>query len=83
MHRLMFFAWATLGLWSSLQGDYVMGILCFIMAETGLIMMKLDATEKKLKYIEQASRVLIKYHTARAKADGYGRDEAALEADND
>ena len=40
MHRLMFFAWATLGLLSSLQGDYVMGILCFIMAETGLIMMK-------------------------------------------
>lgn len=83
MRSLMFFAWATLGLWSSLQGDYVIGFLCFIMAEAGIIVMKLDATEKKLKYIEQASRVLIKYHTARAKADGYGRDEAALEADND
>lgn len=83
MHRLMLFAWATLGLWSSWQGDYVIGFLCFIMAEAGLIVMKLDATEKKLKYIEQASRVLMKYHTARAKADGYGRDEAASEADND
>ena len=82
MRSLMFFAWATLGLWSSWQGDYVIGILCFVMAETGLIVLKLDATEKKLKYIEQASRVLVKYHTARAKADGYGRDEAALEADN-
>ncbi len=82
MRSLMFFVWATLGLWSSWQGDYVIGFLCFIMAETGLIMMKLDVNEKKLKYIEQASRVLVKYHTARAKADGYGRDEAALEADN-
>ena len=82
MRSLMVFAWATLGLWSSFQGDYVIGFLCFIMAETGLIVMKLDATEKKLKYIEQGIRVLVKYHTARAMAFEAGRDEAALEADN-
>ena len=36
----------------------------------------------RLDRIEKGMHTLVKYHIARAHADGYGRDEAALEADN-
>ena len=68
MHRLMFFIWFFLGLWAGWRGDHAVCLLCFVMAEVGLIILK-------LKYIEQASHSLVKFSVARAKADGYGRKE--------
>ena len=75
MRSLMFFIWSIMGLWAFWCGDTTLGIACIVLAEANTIMLKLER-------IEQAAHSLVRYHIARAKADGYGRDEAPLEADN-
>ncbi len=76
MRSLMFFAWSIMGLWAFWCGDTtLMASPVLSLAEANTIMLKLER-------IEQAAHSLVRYHIARAKADGYGRNEGPSEADN-
>ena len=60
MRAKLSFVWILLGLWAGWRGDPTHGLVCLLLAETCLIMVRLDKLEEGIGQAKQATVTVTK-----------------------